>query len=310
MQGLLSVVIPSFNEQAMIRETVVAVCSVLHGASIPYELIFVDDGSTDGTWSEIGDVARLAPGIRGVRFSRNFGKEAAIHAGLSAARGDCCAVIDCDLQHPPEKLPEMYALWQQGYEVIEGRKDDRGSESRAHAVAARGFYALLTAATGIPMADASDFKLLDRRAVDAILSLPERGAFFRALSAWVGFRTAEVRYTVQPRKAGETKWSTRMLVRYALNNVTSFSNLPMQLATALGALAWVACLVWAVIALICLIAGVPIGAATGVCLLLLLLGGGCLLSLGVIGFYLGRIYDEIKARPRYIVSDTCGTEQE
>ena len=306
MQGLLSVIIPSFNEQAMIRQTVIAVCTVLHEADIPYELVFVDDGSADGTWREIEETSRLAPGIRGVRFSRNFGKEAALHAGLAAARGDCCAVIDCDLQHPPEKLPEMYALWQQGYEVIEGRKDDRGSESRLYAFAAHGFYSLLTAATGVPMEDASDFKLLDRKAVDALLSMPEHGAFFRALTSWVGFRTAEVRYTVQPRRAGESKWSTRSLIRYALNNLTSFSNLPMQIATAMGALSWVVCLVWAIVALIVRIAGGHPGAATGVCLLLLLLGGGCLLCLGVIGFYLGRIYDEIKARPRYIVAQTCG----
>ena len=310
MQGLLSVVIPSFNEEAMIQKAVLAIGTVLQNAQIPHELIFVDDGSKDGTWREIEAAAAVVPFVRGVRFSRNFGKEAAIMAGLSAARGDCCAVIDCDLQHPPEKLTEMYALWQEGYEVVEGQKSDRGQESGLHAFAAKSFYTLISAATKIDMANASDFKLLDRKAVDVLVSMPERGAFFRALSSWVGFRTTTVFFAVRERQAGESKWSTKSLIRYALNNVSSFSNLPMQFVTALGCLSLIACAVWALVALICVIAGVHIGAATGICLLLLLIGGACMLSLGVIGFYIGRIYDEIKARPRYIVSETCGGNEE
>ena len=306
MQGLLSVIIPSFNEEAMIRRTTLAIGTVLQKAGIAHEMIFVDDGSKDETWREIEAIAEIVPFVRGVRFSRNFGKEAAIMAGLSHAVGDCCAVIDCDLQHPPETLVEMYALWQQGYEVIEGQKHSRGRESGRHAFAARCFYTLMSGATGIDMANASDFKLLDRKAVDAITALPERGAFFRALSAWVGFRTASVSFEVQERQAGTSKWSTKALIRYALNDITSFSNVPLQFVTALGVLSWVVFFVWALVALICTIAGAHPGAVMGICLLLLLIGGAVMIALGVIGFYLGRIYDEIKARPRFIVTQTCG----
>ena len=244
--------------------------------------------------------------MRGICFSRNFGKESAIAAGLAAAAGDCAAVIDCDLQHPPEKLVEMYALWQQGYEVIEGQKSSRGKESGAHAFAARSFYALISKAVGIDMANASDFKLLDRKAVDELNRMPERGAFFRALSSWIGFRTAVVTFDVQERQAGESKWSTRALIRYALADISSFSNAPMQFVTILGALSLAACGVWALVSLILLICGVYVSAMTGLALLMLLLGGGVLLGLGILGFYLGRIYDEIKCRPRYIVARTCG----
>ena len=310
MQGLLSVVIPSFNEEAMIQKTVVAIGTVLQSAQIPHELIFVDDGSKDATWREIRSAADVVPYVRGVRFSRNFGKEAAIMAGLSAAKGDCCAVIDCDLQHPPERLAEMYALWQQGYEVIDGQKSSRGKESGFHAFATGMFNSLMSAAVKTNMANASDFKLLDRRAVDVLLAMPERGAFFRALSSWVGFKTTTVFFEVHERQAGESKWSTKSLIRYALNNISSFSNAPMQFVTALGVLSLVACVLWALIALICVIAGVHVGVATGICLLLLLIGGACMLALGVIGFYIGRIYDEVKARPRYIVAETCGRGEE
>ena len=310
MQGLLSVVIPSFNEEAMIQKTVLAIGTVLQDAQIPHELIFVDDGSVDATWHEIETASSVVPFVRGVRFSRNFGKEAAIKAGLSAAAGDCCAVIDCDLQHPPEKLPEMYALWQQGYEVIEGEKSDRGKESGLHAFAAKSFYKLISAATNTDETNASDFKLLDRRVVDVLLSMPERGAFFRALSSWVGFKTTTVFFEVRERQVGESKWSTKALIRYALNNISSFSNAPMQVVTALGVLSLLVCGIWALIALICVIAGVHLTAATGICLLLLLIGGACMLALGVIGFYIGRIYDEVKARPHYIVAEMCGRNEE
>lgn len=306
MSGLLSVVIPSYNEEAMIEKAAYAIGWVLQSSGIPYELIFINDGSTDNTWDRICAVSATDPTVRGVCFSRNFGKESAIAAGLAAAAGDCVAVIDCDLQHPPEKLAEMYALWQQGYEVIEGQKSSRGRESGAHAFAARSFYALISKAVGIDMANASDFKLLDRKAVDELIRMPERGAFFRALSSWIGFRTATVYFDVQARQAGESKWSTRALIRYALHDISSFSNTPMQFVTILGALCLTACGIWALICLICWIAGAYVSAATGLALLMLLIGGGILIGLGVLGFYLGRIYDEIKARPRYIVSRTCG----
>lgn len=310
MQGLLSVVIPSYNEESMIEKAAFCIGKALFDGGVPHELIFVNDGSTDATWEKICAVCEAYPNARGVCFSRNFGKESAIAAGLAAAAGDCVAVIDCDLQHPPEKLVEMYVLWQQGYEVIEGQKSSRGKESGMHALAARSFYKLMSRAIGIDMANASDFKLLDRKAVDELNRMPERGAFFRALSSWVGFRTATVWFDVQERQAGESKWSTRALIRYALRDVSSFSNAPMQFVTVLGVLSLAAFAVWGIVSLILRIAGVYVSAATGLALLMLLIGGGVLLGLGVLGYYLGRIYDEIKARPKYIVSRTCGTPKE
>lgn len=310
MKGLLSVVLPAFNEEAMIERAVLAVGSILQDANIPHELIFVDDGSRDRTWARIEAAASVTPTVRGVHFSRNFGKEAAILAGLSQASGDCCAVIDCDLQHPPEKLVEMYALWEQGYDVIEGEKSSRGKESGLHAFAAHSFYKLISAATGVDMANASDFKLLDRKAVDVLVHMPERGAFFRALSSWVGFRTTSVTFDVREREAGESKWSTKSLIKYALNNITSFSNAPMQCVTAAGVLSLAICFIWALVSLIRLIAGADVGIGTGLGLLMLLIGGVCMLALGVIGFYIGRIYDEIKRRPRFIIAAVCGMEDE
>lgn len=310
MKGLLSVVLPAFNEEAMIERAVLSVGTILQDAGIPHELIFVDDGSKDKTWPRIEAAASVVPTVRGVHFSRNFGKEAAILAGLSQAKGDCCVVIDCDLQHPPEKIVDMYALWEQGYEVIEGEKSSRGKESGLHAFAAHSFYKLISAATGIDMANASDFKLLDRKAVDVLVRMPERGAFFRALSSWVGFRTTTVKFDVREREAGESKWSTKSLIKYALNNIASFSNVPMQFVTATGVLSLVVCGLWGLISLIRLIAGADVGIGTGLGLLLLLIGGVCMIALGVIGFYIGRIYDEIKRRPRFIIAAVCGETDE
>ena len=194
---MLSVVIPAFNEQEMVPAAAEQIDGILSRAGIPHELIFIDDGSRDATWAEIRAESEHRDTVRGVHFSRNFRKEAAIFAGLQAADGDCVAVIDCDPQHPPEKLVEMYRLWEQGVEVVEGVKTDRGEESLAHRVAAKTFYRLISEATHIDMTRASDFKLLDRKAVNVLLSMREKRAFFRALSSWIGFRTAEVPYEVR-----------------------------------------------------------------------------------------------------------------
>lgn len=303
---MLSVVIPSYNEEAMIPITARTVAGVLAGAGIACELLFVDDGSKDGTWRAIQTAAAENPAVRGLRFSRNFGKEAAIFAGLEAARGQAVAVLDCDLQHPPEKLPEMYRLWQEGYQVVEGVKADRGAESGLHAAAARSFYALISRAMRLDLQDSSDYKLMDRAVVDALTAMPERGVFFRALSYWVGFRRAEVRYAVQPRAAGQSKWSARSLIRYAFANLSAFSSAPMQLVTWLGALFCVFALVLGMQTLVRLALGHAAEGFTTVILLILISAGLIMLSLGVIGFYIARIYDEIKGRPRSIVAERCG----
>ena len=305
---MLSVVIPAYCEQETVSVAAAQITALLAQENIPHELIFVDDGSKDATWAQIEAASKQHETVRGVRFSRNFGKEAAIFAGLQNAKGDCVAVIDCDLQHPPEKLIEMYRLWEQGTEVVEGVKSDRGKESAMHRLSAKLFYSLISHATKIDMSRASDFKLLDRKAVNVILTMREKRAFFRALSSWVGFRTAEVSYEVRERTAGESKWSTWSLMKYAVSNITAFTALPLHLVTIFGILTLLVSLVMGVIALVQKFMGIALGGFTTVIILLLFLGSLIMLSLGIIGYYLGNIYEEIKDRPRYIVADTCGKE--
>lgn len=229
-------------------------------------------------------------------------------AGLEQAKGDCCVVIDCDLQHPPEKIVEMYRLWEQGYEVVEGIKEDRGEETGMHKLAANSFYAIISRLTGLDMASSSDFKLLDRKVVDTLNQMPERNVFFRALSFWVGFRKAEVRYRVRERTAGESKWSTRSLIRYAINNIGSFSSAPLHIVTVLGFVMLVIAVVFGVVALVQKVSGAALGGFTTVILLLLFSSSIIMISLGIIGYYIARIYEELKGRPRYIISQICGRE--
>ena len=307
-EKLLSVVLPAYNEEKMVCRAAEVIDGILAEAEIPHEIIFVDDGSKDATWEQIGVAAKTYPTVRGVHFSRNFGKEAAMFAGLSAARGACVAVLDCDLQHPPQKLVEMYGKWEEGYEVIEGVKTSRGKESKLHAFCAKKFYDLISRATGMDMRHASDFKLLDRKAVDAILSLRERQAFFRALSSWVGFKTCAVPFEVQERTEGESKWSKRALIRYAVNNITSFSTLPMKLVAWLGVFVFCLSVIVGGVSLVQKIAGVAVTGFTTVIGLQLLIGSVLMISLGIIGYYVGKIYEELQARPRYIVSQTVEHE--
>ena len=306
---MLSVVIPAYNEEDTVLAAARTLTRVLTEAAIPYELIFVDDGSRDGTWAEINGVSAMFDSVRGLRFSRNFGKEAAIFAGLAAAQGDCCAVIDCDLQHPPEKLVEMYALWQEGFEVVNGVKEDRGEESALHGLAAKCFYKLMSRAAKIDMGRSSDFKLMDRRVVGALLALPERKTFFRALVGWVGFRTADVPFSVQERAGGKSHFSTLSLCRYALANISAFSSAPMQLVTVCGGLFLLSALVLSVQTLVKWASGGAADGFTTVIILLLFIGSIIMISLGIIGYYIAQIYIESKERPRYLVSQTLAARQ-
>jgi len=305
---MLSVIIPAFNEKEMVGKAADVIISVLESSAIDHEIIFIDDGSCDGTWEKVLHLSDRYPSVRACRFSRNFGKESAIYAGLQYARGACAVVIDCDLQHPPEKIVEMYRLWEQGYEVVEGVKKSRGEESAAHRLAARCFYGLIGRATGMDMSRASDFKLLDRKAVLALLNIREKQAFFRALSSWIGFRTAQVEFEVREREAGQSKWSTRSLVKYAVNNITSFSTAPMQVVTALGIVMFVVAVVFGGEAIYQKLTGTALGGFTTVILLLLFTGSIVMMSLGVIGYYISKIYEEVKGRPKFIVSETTPGE--
>ena len=305
---MLSIILPSYNEEKMIPIAAQRLGEILSPENIDYELLFVDDGSKDSTWQQIQTVAKDDSHVVGVHFSRNFGKEAAMFAGLEEAKGDCCVVIDCDLQHPPEKIVEMYRLWEQGYEVVEGIKEDRGEESGMHRFAANSFYGIISKLTGIDMGSSSDFKLLDRKVVDALNQLPERNVFFRALSFWVGFKKTEVTYRVQERTEGESKWSTKSLIKYAITNITSFSSAPLHIVTILGFIMAAVAVIFSVISLVQKFMGVALGGFTTVIVLLLFIGSVLMISLGIMGYYIARIYDEIKGRPKYIVSRVCGRE--
>ncbi len=301
---LLSVILPSHNEEDNIFPAAERISGILSGAHIQHEIIFVNDGSTDRTWEKISEAAKIYPQIRGVRFSRCFGKEAAIYAGLRGAKGDCCAVMDCDLQHPPEKLIEMWNLWCEGYEIIEGVKRTRGEEKHAYTFAAKTFNSIISRSSGVDMSNSSDFRLLDRKAVLVLLNMPERNTFFRALSSWIGFRTAQVEFDVQPRTAGHTNWNSFRLIGYAISNLTSFSSAPLYLVIFLGIFVLFISLILGVEALYRYIIGGALEGFTTVILLQLIIGSILMISLGIIGYYISKIYEEIKARPRYIVAET------
>jgi dolichol-phosphate mannosyltransferase len=308
--SVLSVVIPSYNEEENIETTAKTIGDILSAENIDYELVFVSDGSKDKTFENIEALSKTDSRIKGIQFSRNFGKEAAIFAGLSEAKGDCVSVIDCDLQHPPKTLVEMYRLWEQGYEVVEGIKSSRGKESIFHKMFAAMFYGIMSSLMKIDMNATSDFKLLDRKAVDALLTLNEANTFFRALSFWVGFRSVQVEYDVQERAKGKSKWSFGGLVKYAITNTTSFTTAPLRIIAVVGLMMVICSIALGVETLVVYFMGAAVEGFTTVILLLLLIGGAIMVSLGIIGHYLGRIYEEVKGRPRYIIrnrTESCKT---
>lgn len=307
-KGMLSIIVPAYNEETNIRNTAETISNIMYKASIPYELIFVDDGSKDRTWDIINKTSEDIPFVSGILFSRNFGKESAIIAGLSESKGDCCVVIDCDLQHPPEKIIEMYHLWEKGYEIIEGCKLSRGNEGKLHLVAVKIFYSIISTVTGFDMANASDFKLLDRKAVNILVNMRERNAFFRAMSSWIGFRTATVTFDVQERNAGESKWSTMALIKYALNNISSYSTAPMQIVTVLGVIMFIVSVIFGITSLVQWFLGQALEGFTTVILILLFSGSIIMISLGIIGYYISKMYEEVKGRPRYIISERINGE--
>lgn len=290
----------------MLSKTADVLESVLSKEGIDYELVFVDDGSADGTWEKICEVCGSSAKIKGIHFSRNFGKESAIFAGLECASGDCVAVMDCDLQHPPAALIEMYRLWERGYEVIEGKKRSRGKEGAAHRAFAGLFYALMSRAAGVDMDGASDFKLMDRKAVETLLEMPERNVFFRALSSWIGYRCISVEFDVQEREMGESKWKIRSLIAYAVKNITGYSSAPLQMVTGMGFLTLAAAVILGIQTLTCYFRGEAMEGFTTVILLLLVTCSVIMISLGIIGYYISRIYEEVKGRPRYIISSRVG----
>ncbi|MBR6100947.1 MAG: glycosyltransferase family 2 protein [Ruminococcus sp.] len=300
----ISIIIPSYNEEGNVDHTAAVVTKIMEENSIPFELVFVNDGSSDGTWDRLEKMAERDERIVAVNFSRNFGKESAIFAGLETATGDACVLMDCDLQHPPETIVEMYKIWKNNdIDVVEGRKADRGKEKKAYRGFSLLFYKMINKASGLDMNAASDFKLLDRRAVDALMRMPERLTFFRAMSSWVGFKTEKVYFEVAEREVGESKWTTRGLIKFAINNITSFTSAPMQIVTVCGVITFIISLILGITTVVQKILGESDAGFPTVIILQLLTSSIIMFSLGIIGFYISKIYEEVKQRPRYIIRD-------
>lgn len=301
--ALLSLVIPSYNEEDNIQNTVDTLTKTLEEVDIDYELLFVNDGSKDATYEKIVAASKADQRVKGISFSRNFGKEAAIFAGLEVSSGDAVVVLDCDLQHPPALIKDMVRLWKEGYEVVEGVKSSRGKESLFHKACAGMFYSIMSKLIKMDMKSTSDYKLLDRKVVDELLKLKEHNTFFRALSFWVGFKSTKIEYDVADRLYGTTKWSLSSLVKYAINNATSFSTMPLQVISVLGVFSVGLSIVMGIQTLVKFFLGTAKEGFPTVILLELLLGGLIMQCLGIIGHYIARIYEEVKGRPRYIIRE-------
>lgn len=304
----LSVVVPMYRESANAAVALRQIQAHIEQACDRYELIVVDDGSPDDTWAVLCAEAGRNPSLRAIRLSRNFGKEHALCAGLEAARGQAVIVMDGDLQHPPALIPKLLAAWRQGQgQVIEAVKTNRGHETVLYSLFAAGFYRLLKGLSGFDLQGASDFKLLDRKVVEAWQRLGERSLFFRGMSAWVGFERVEVPFEVPSRLGGErSRWTFLGLVKLALTAVTAFSSVLLQLVTFFGLVFLAFAVLLGVYTVLVWGSGRAVTGFTTVILLLLIVGSLLMISLGIIGLYLARIYDEVKARPRYIVAETKG----
>lgn len=312
MLPLLSVVVPCFNEAEVLWEThtrLIAALARLEG--LDYELIFVDDGSRDATVPILREIQALDRRTRVVRFSRNFGHQTAVTAGLEHASGDAVVLIDADLQDPPDVIAQMVARWRDGYHVAYGVRTDREGETRFKLATAKVFYRLLNhlSDTEIPL-DTGDFRLMDRSVVDALRSMPERDRYVRGMVAWAGFRQIAVPYSRARRFAGESKYPLIKMLRFAIDGLTSFSRAPLRLATWMGFFVSAIALVAITYALVLrLFTSNWVTGWTALFIAVLFVGGAQLLSLGVVGEYIGRIYDESKRRPLYLVQERLGFEQ-
>lgn len=307
---LLSIVMPVFREGADLAGLLMAVRNSMEKCALPYELVLVDDGSPDETWQVIIEEARRSQAIRALRLSRNFGKESALCAGLEHARGDAVILMDADGQHPPSLIPEMVRVWQSsGAEIVEAVKRRRGPESVSSKLGAQLFYFILNRLSGFHFKGASDFKLINRNAVNALLLLHERNLFFRGMTVWTGFTTIQIPFEVAPRSAGQSTWTVLKRLKLALIGITAFSSFPLHMVTFAGMIFLGISVLLALQTLYLKLVGRAVSGFATVILLELIIGSLLMISLGIIGEYLARIYEEVKGRPRYLIKETIETNQ-
>ena len=306
---LLSVVAPMLDEEGLAREFYARVAAALEG--VDFELIVVDDGSTDGTPAILDEIASADPRVRVLHLSRAFGHQLAITAGLDHAAGDVVVMLDGDLQDPPEVIPELLERWRGGADIVVAKRRDRAGETRMKLATARWFYAVIGRLAQIDLEpDAGDFRLFDRAPLDALLRLRERSRFLRGMSSWVGFRRDVVEYDRAARDAGRTKFSLGRMLRFALDGLTSFSNFPLQLAALAGFACAAVALLLLPLTVVARYTGIYERGVPSLLFALLLIGGIQLLALGMIGEYLGRIYDEVKQRPLYVIARAKNVDPE
>lgn len=309
---VLSLVIPIFNEGPDISKNLQSILSAAYCAKdMPIELIAVDDGSTDNTVANISSLAQSDSRIQLLELTRNFGKEAAIHAGLKATQGKAVIILDADLQHPPELIPQMVELWRSGILVVEAIKGHRGKESLLSKFLSHSFYTLFYFFTHLNIRGLCDFKLLDRHVVDTYLAFPENRRFFRGLIYWAGYPSAHLPFIVAPRKGtGGSRWSRFRLLCYAIDNITALSSLPLRIVSWTGAFSLLLGLIIGALSLWQKWQGVALDGFTTINLLIVIIGGTILMGLGIISHYLRRIYEEVKGRPSYLIKPKKHTPKE
>ena len=306
----ISIIVPCFNEEATVELFYDALTKMWWDSTnnlinnYEPEIIFIDDGSKDKTYKLIKALSEAHKEVHFVSFSRNFGKEAAMFCGLKQCSGDAAIVIDADLQHPVETIKDMLLKWEEGYEIIEGIKKARGKEKKTHGFFANLFYKIISKVTGFDMANSSDFKLIDRKVIDALNDFEETETFFRALTFWTGFRNTTVEYEVAERVAGVSKWSTSKLIKYAVKNLTSFTYMPLFVIAYVGILVLIIGVILGIDAIISYFLGKAVGGYPSLVILITFATGAILISLGIIAVYIAKIYQEVKNRPRYIIGDS------
>ena len=302
---LISVVIPLYNEGSHLRELLSDLKTALQETGCRFEVILVDDGSPDDTWENIKEEAQAFPSLRAVRLSRNFGKELALCAGLERAHGDAVVVMDGDGQHPPSLLPMMVEKWRSsGADIVHAVKTKRGREPVAGKVGAFLFYLILNKLSGFDLKGASDFKLVNRKVTDTWLAMRERNVFFRGMTAWMGFSTVKIPFQVVARRGGKSGWSYLRRAKLALIGITTFSSFPLHLVTFAGVIFFIFAIGLGIQTLYLKLTGRAFTGFATVILLELIIGSLLMISLGIIGEYLARIYEEVKGRPRYIVAES------